>query len=376
MDFLQSIIDKYEEVDTNQEIKELFENIKDNNDVLDDINLDDIRNCSFISRIEGLPIPVGTNFFSIYDPLQSVNVIIPDLFKLCAVINPSQFANKLFSSRIMPKNKIKFPDAGGASIFTRLQTLLPTKIIKSFLYFGFKSNFELMEISDIIFVENKIKDLVEKSSSNYSNYSDPEIIFNLIYDKNTLLRSILELNNSLEYVKDEKIDSTNFGNLVLNYLVSTYNIGYIPKLPVVIDEIINYKFNNLIDKTTYSLSYSDLVYLNYLKKLVGNKLNFQNFLLLLENDQLGTDVDPQVIENLSININYVNENNIFKVIDLALEVKSYILKIISYNLNNKTYNQESYTKPELVAVCRHLYCNYAKNENYSFPYLNPPTWCL
>ena len=47
MDFLKSIIDKYEEVDTNEEIIDLFNQIKDKNDTLYEIALEDMENCSF-----------------------------------------------------------------------------------------------------------------------------------------------------------------------------------------------------------------------------------------------------------------------------------------------------------------------------------------
>jgi len=379
MDFFQKIINEYEQVDTLEEIDELFQSIKDDEELLKEINLDDIFNCSFPIRLEGLPTPVGTNFFSIYDPLQAINVIIPDLFKLCSIKNPKFFQHPLFSSRIMPKNKIKFPDefAIGASIFTRLQTLLPIEIIKSFLYFGYKSNFELMKLEDIGSIESKIKNIISVSSANFANYTDPEIIFNKIYDKNTLIQSILELNNLLEKVKEEKNDLTNIGNYQINYLISTYAIGFIQKVPFdLLKDLDVYRYSNEIDKITYGLSYTDLVYLNYLKKIAGDNNSLQNFLLLLQNDQLGTEVSPEVIDNFSKIINFVNKNNIYIVINLALEIKSYVLQIISYNLNQKVYKPASFTNINMIALTKNLYCNYAKNTSYNYPFMTPPNWCL
>lgn len=374
MDFLKSIIDKYEEVDTNEEIIELFNQIKDKNDTLDEIDLEDMVNCSFPSRIEGLAVPIGTNFFSLYDPLQAINTIIPDIFKHCAVKNPDNFSIPVLSTRIFPKIKIKIPGEPGASIVTRLQKILPKEAIKSFFYFGYKSNFELMKFKDIIFLEVKIKQILNSESANISNYTNPETIFNSIYDKNTILRSILELNDLLESVKDEKADSTNIGNFTPNYLISSYAIIYIPD-----DFNINngdyFKFNNFNDKTTTSISYSDLVYLNYLKKLVSNPLAFQNFLLLLENDQLGTNVEQGIIDNFTTNLNFISNNHIFKIIDMALEVKSYIINVISSQINNKNYKKESYTSNDMVSISKILYCHYARNESYNYPEFTPPSWC-
>ena len=374
MDFLKSIIDQYEEVDTNEEITELFNQIKDKNNSLNDINLEDMANCSFPSRIEGLPVPTGTNFFSLYDPLQSVNTIIPDLFKHCAVKNHDKFNVPVLSTRIFPKIKVKIPNEPGASIVTRLQKMLPEEVIKSFFYFGYKSNFELMEFKDIIFLEIKVKEIINSESVNLSNYTNPETIFNSIYNKDTILRSILDMNDLLESVKDEKADSTNIGNFTPNYLISSYAIIYLPD-----DFNINkgdyFKINNINDKTTTSISYSDLVYLNYLKKLVSNPLAFQNFLLLLENDQLGTNVEQGIIDNFTTNLNFISNNNIFKIINMALEVKSYIISVISSQINNKNYKRESYTSNDMVSITKTLYCNYAKNESFNFPEYTPPNWC-
>ena len=43
------------------------------------------------------------------------------------------------------------------------------------------------------------------------------------------------------------------------------------------------------------------------------------------------------MRHVHVSVIDVRTNNIFKIIDAALEVKQYILNVISYNLNNKVY---------------------------------------
>ena len=148
-------------------------------------------------------------------------------------------------------------------------------------------------------------------------------------------------------------------------------------IQVLIDGSFNIsKYSNLRDKNTTALSYTDLVYLNYLNKLISDNLIFDNFLTLINSKTLGFELSPETINNLNIAVEFTKNNNIFILIKAALEVKQYILNVISYNLNNKSYYIQDYAKPVYLVITKKLYCNYANNENYNYPELNVPDYCL
>ena len=379
--YYRDILKKFKYDDTIDELNELYTYLRENNldnieDELDEINNISFSNCSFSVGDIMLPVPMGTNLFSIYDSIQSMNAIIPDVFKVCLMKEPEVYAHPVLSTRNSPKIKVIFEDQDAegiaASIVTRYQRLIPTNIIKAFFYFGFKSNFENFEINDINFLEKKIERVVTNSSSNEASYSDPLTIFNEIYGTDTLIQNLIELDNNLNKVKSEKTDYTNFGNYKIPYLFTYYVIAEV--LSGFSGFNVN-KYSNLRDNKTTSVSYSDLVYLNFLRKLVKDNLALDNFLLLLNQNILGEKIDDSVINNLSNAINFIKENNIFLLIDYALEVKDYILRVISYNLNKKTYKIEKYAKPVYLLITKKLYCNYAKNSSYNYPELVVSDYC-
>ena len=189
--------------------------------------------------------------------------------------------------------------------------------MESFLYFGYKSDFSKMDLNSITFLEKKIESIVEKSASNSANYTSPQIIFDELYGQDTLINSVLNLNNVLNSVKKEETDSTNINDYNLKYIFTYYDIFFAP----VDNNFSNNFYGNINDKTNTALSYTDLVYLNYLRSLLADDLNLDSFLNILTEDVLNIKLDPQVIENFKSIIDLVRENNIFKVIDTALRVK-------------------------------------------------------
>ena len=232
--YYRDILKKFKYDDTIDELNELYTYLRENNldnieDELDEINNISFSNCSFSVGDIMLPVPMGTNLFSIYDSIQSMNAIIPDVFKVCLMKEPEVYAHPVLSTRNSPKIKVIFEDQDAegiaASIVTRYQRLIPTNIIKAFFYFGFKSNFENFEINDINFLEKKIERVVTNSSSNEASYSDPLTIFNEIYGTDTLIQNLIELDNNLNKVKSEKTDYTNFGNYKIPYLFTYYVIA-------------------------------------------------------------------------------------------------------------------------------------------------------
>ena len=380
-DNYRNIIQQINCFDNINDIDDLMEYIQENNleEINNDMNSLDLQNmfnldCSFTIGELFLPTPSGTNFFSIYNPFQATNAIIPDLFRLCIIKEPILYQNDTESIKISPKIKISDSTLSSTSSFivTRYQKLLPLNIIKSFFYFGYSSNFEIFDPNNISFLEIKIKSYIEKASSSNSKFTDPITIFNELYSTDSLLQNMIQLNNLLETVKQEKSDLTNTGNYNLPYLFTYYIISQV----IVKGKLLNKKYSNFRDKNTTSLSYSDLVYLNYLKKLITDNLIFDNFAELISNSRLGFELDQTSINKLNNVVNFTKNNNIFILIDAAFEVKQYILNVISYNLNNKKYNIENYAKPTYLAITKKLYCNYANNESYNYPELSVPDTCL
>ena len=378
--YYRDILKKFkydEEIDS---YEELFNFLQENNiataedDFLELANVNP-NNCSLLTTIPiVLPTPMGTNFLSNFNAILAMNAVIPDIFKFCIMINPNVYSNPAASTRSFPKIRISFEDTSfgeGAESITRYQKILPINVIKAFFYFGYKSNFTLADNDPIDFLEKKIENFIKTSVSTNSSYTDANTIFDEIYNQDTLIQQIIQLNNLMDKVKKEDTDFTNIGNYNLPYLFSYYCLAN-----VTVDfNVITQKYSNFRDKNTSSSSYSDIVYLNYLKKLVKDDLILDNFLLLLNNNIIGNRLEPNVIENLTNIITFVKKNNIYNIIDLALEVKTYILSVINYNLNKKIYNIESYAKPTYLLITKKFYCIYAKNSNFNFPELELPTFC-
>ena len=377
MEYLREIIKELEDGSTIEEINDLFENLNNqliNEDFNDlELNIESMIGCSQVIPLQDFPTPMGTNFFSIYNPLQAVNAIIPDLFRLCAIIKPDKFMNVIESTRICPKIAIKFEDPLSTSSQSRLQFLIPSYIMKSFFYFGYKGDFSKMDLNSITFLEKKIETIVQKSASNSSNYTTPESIYNQLYDQDTIINSIINLNNVLNSVKKEETDSTTISTYNLNYPFTYYDIFFVT---VDSSNYSNNYYGNVNDKNNTALSYSDLVYLNYLRSLLADDLNLQSFINILTDNIMNIDISPTVINNFKLIIDHIKENNIFNIISAALEVKQYILNVISYNLNNKVYKIAEYAQPKYLGLTKRLYCNYSTNLNYLYPELDIPAGCL
>lgn len=378
--YYREILKKFIYDDDIDSYQELFDLIQENNigtaeDDFIELATVNTNNCSLLTTTPiVLPTPMGTNFLSNFNPIQAMNTVIPDIFRFCIMINPNVYSNPAPSTRSFPQIRISYEDTSfgeGAESITRYQKILPINIIKALLYFGYKSNFTLADNDPIDFLEKKIENIVKISVSTNSSFTDANTIFDEIYNQDTLIQQIIQLNNLMDKVKKEDTDYTNIGNYNLPYLFSYYCLAKVtPDF-----NVINKKYSNFRDQNTSALSYCDIVYLNYLKKLVKDDLTLDNFLLLLNNNIIGNRLEPNVIENLTNIISFVKKNNIFNIIDLALEVKTYILNIITYNLNKKVYKIESYAKPTYLLLTRKFYCIYAKNSNYNYPELELPNFC-
>lgn len=380
MSYLRDIIKEYKK--KNHDKCKLCKLNKQNNkqnidsiieEIFPDLDLDDIYESSlYIEENIDFPSPMGTNFCSIFNPLQTVNAIIPDIFRLSFIQNPEQFNNPNWSLAFfyaIPKIKLKQKAYIGPGLETYLQKIIPHDLVKSLLYFGFKSDYNKMDINSITMLEIKLEKIIEKTTINNMSYTDPETIFNELYDTDTLIQAILQFKEKLDKAGLQQSDLTNTGFLDLNYLFTYYtatwttNYNFDTENFDIITKII---FNNT-NNTNTDLSYSDMVFINYLKKITTEGDTLKNFLLILENDLLDSDISPDTIEKITIFITFIKDNNIFIIFNLASEVKQYILKVISYNLNSKIYNIEKYSEPVYLEISKKIYDNYTQNEKYLYP---------
>lgn len=380
MSYLRDIIKEYKK--KNHDKCKLCKLNKQNNkqnidsiieEIFPDLDLDDIYESSlYIEENIDFPSPMGTNFCSIFNPLQTVNAIIPDIFRLSFIQNPDQINNDYDSLSFfyaIPKCKWKKPEDIGSFLETYLQELIPYDLIRSLFYFGFKSDSNKMDINDKNMLEIRLEKIIEKKNITNMSYTDPETIFNELYDSDTLIQAVLQFKEKLDKAGLQQSDLTNTGFLDLNYLFTYYtatwttNYNFDTENFDIITKII---FNNT-NNTNTDLSYSDMVFINYLKKITTEGDTLKNFLLILENDLLDSDISPDTIEKITIFITFIKDNNIFIIFNLASEVKQYILKVISYNLNSKIYNIEKYSEPVYLEISKKIYDNYTQNEKYLYP---------
>ena len=238
------------------------------------------------------------------------------------------------------------------------------------MYFGFKSYFPEMYENNIIILEEKLKLIIDNENINMNNYTDPEIIYKKLYNDNTLLNEILHLYYLFESTKVEKADLTNIGTNKINYFLTYYCQLFLKS-----DDFTASFYSNKNYENNTLLSYSDFVYLNYLSKLYESNFGIENFLLLLENDYLNTNIKSDVIANIQEIITITKKNNIFIIFKYALEVKQNILSEITYYINNKNFLRKKYTEKKYLELTKELFSFYAINENFNYPDLEVPEWC-
>ena len=376
MSYLRDIIKEYKKKNHDKCKLNKLNKCKKNIDItieekFPDLDLDDIYESSLYSQVHDLPSPMGTNFCSIFNPLQTINALIPDIFRLSFIQNPEQFNDPNWSLAFfyaIPKIKLKQKAYIGPGLETYLQKIIPHDLVKSLLYFGFKSDYNKMDINSITMLEIKLEKIIEKTTINNMSYTDPETIFNELYDTDTLIQAILQFKEKLDKAALQQSDLTNTGFLDLNYLFTYYCAIWADYNPDINNYVIstNIIFSNT-NNTNTELSYSDMVFINYLKKIATEGNTLENFLLILENDLLDSEISPEDVELLTIFITFIKDNNIYKIINTALEVKQYILKVISYSLTSKIYNIEKYSEPIYLEISKKIYDNYTQNEKYLYP---------
>jgi hypothetical protein len=359
-------IDEFINTFNNKKLISEISKVFDNNEIYNILEIDEPSECAKIYPTLQIPKPVGVYFFETFTSLQTSNLIIPDLFRSCFLLPPIIFQQSpcgLYPSCSLGVCPSFNAAANGLSI-NSYQKLPPKNIIKAFLYFGYSSFFDTK--SSFNNLEDKIK-AFKKNNIVVSLKSDNiKGIFNTIFNKNSLIQSLIDLNNNLSFIRNYEIDGTNFCNYNLNWLFTYYCYQITPTSLYTI-------FNSIISKQTTTLSYADMTYLNY---VIDNLINdFDNF---LSTSTFFLDNNPNIQENVFKELLiFISENNIKLLIDYALEVQTYIYGVIQSILNDKEYKREEYTTDIFYNMTETLYCNYVKNEVSINPNeFTVPSYCI
>ena len=348
MEELDNFIKKFNNKSIVKDINDLF----DDQDIYDIIDLseEDIENCSLLTKTLILPNISGLLFFEDYNILQSINIIIPDLFRICFILPPEIFQKNRNFISICPKLGIVGQQNNFSFSTTRIQKLIPDNTIKSFLYFGYSSN--INDNHPFINLEEEVRKTVKSNNNNPEKYHNVPDIFNTIYTGNTLLRQLIDFDNTLKYINDPSVDGTVFCNYNIRWLFSYY--CYTRTLN-------NYNvYNN--NKNNNSFSYSDLTLLNYVLKTTSESFSIEKLYVFL--NKLGEKI-PQSSENIKVFENQIStlvNNNIFLLINIAYEVRQYIYEVIQNILSNKEYKQQVYSNDVYYKITNKLYSNYKSNE--------------
>ncbi len=347
-------IDDFLKINNNKNLIGEIESIFQDNEIYEEISLNEnnFQECSIVTKPIILPNISGLLFFRNYNILQCGNIIIPDIFRICFSIPPSIFKDNINFTVICPKIGIVGSNNNLNFTKQRVQRLLPDNVIKAFLYFGYSS-----ELNTNIAFNNlveRINNFIQSKNNNPDKFYNIDYLFNIIYSKDTLIRQLLDFNSTLNYIREPEIDGTNFCNNKLNWLFSYYCYTR---------DINNYNVYNNIDSNNV-FSYADLSLLNYLLDESNENFSAQKIFIFLDN--IGKN-NPQYIDSIKEfekEIKILIVNNIFKVINLANEVKLYIYEVIQNILSNKIYNEKIYSSQEFFNITEKLYSNYVQNELY------------
>jgi hypothetical protein len=347
-------LDEFLKINKNSNLIEEINDIFTNNEIYEEIGLNEnnFQDCSLSTNPIILPNISGLLFFKNYNILQCGNVIIPDIFRICFSIPPIIFKKNINFTLICPKIGIVAGNNKFSFSRQRIQRLLPDNIIKAFFYFGYSSDLN----TDISFKDlvEQINDYILSKNNNPEKYYNIEYIFNTIYSKNTLIQQILSFSSTLQYIRSTEIDGTNFCNYKLGWLFSYYcYTRQLGKYNI---------FNNINNNSIFS--YSDLTLLNYVLDESNENFSIEKIVIFLNRIGENNPQFDESIKEFEKELAVLVLNNIFKIINLANEVKQYIIEVIQNVLSNKQYNEQIYSSPIFFNITQHLYSTYVKNENY------------
>ena len=181
--------------------------------------------------------------------------------------------------------------------------------------------------------------LIKDKNTTYASVTPAYVIFNSFYYSKSLLVSLLNFNrflNSSDYANSVEKDLCNF----------TINWDYTTECLLQGTDTNNIKtiFNNLN---------------NFTFEKAANLYNIQ-----YQNINIGK-------ENIVTNSVYIPKNNIYVIIQYALEVYQDMLEIIQFNLANKFYCKKEYMNLKYIPLLFKLYDNFNTNQQKTIQYKLP-----
>ena len=357
---------------SSENIEDYIKNLVDNKELEEDIEkvfdcLDETENtCFFTAGDFQITSTInGLNFLGNYTFPSMINMLIPDLFTRCMTNyydDSDPFSKSISLQKTCPiysqlsqgeSNYVSTTDIYSLGINFYYQKLINPTLIKGLFYYNFTTNFD--QVDNIFKRFTSVTERVNTffvsklNTINYGNYTDPEEIFNELYSENSILIQILKFNKLLNEVLEKNKNGTNICQYFIPYLFIFYCLAN--------------NLNNLIplstynsDRTLYGMEYSDLFYIANMRTSLDTV--FQN---LKSNILIGSDDTEELV---SIFVNNLKNNNIFVIIDLAVEVYNDIISEISQILQKKTIINVAYENELVLLDCLRLYYNYIDNETF------------
>jgi hypothetical protein len=269
---------------------------------------------------------VGLTFYGNFDQNSlDFSFFVPNLFRQCFVKKtlPVPF---MCPSFIINNRSINF-----------IPLLLDQETIKSFLYFNYSTNIYNQQqlISENATVSNKIANILRtKRSTNYGNYTSAEVIFYYLFAQDSLLVQLIKFNKALETA------TYNYNNGLVgrNYVIPWSFLVFCSCTNN------NFNINSPLAPSKRILTQLDLLFLNTIK-------NNKNIYKYYYNKKFITDIE-----------NYIISNDIFIILNIAIQVYNDILQEINYFMLSKHYCSKSYMDLKNIPKLQRLFKNYVKNQ--------------
>jgi hypothetical protein len=252
--------------------------------------------------------------------------LIPNLFRKCftepQVYIPNICPTFIFNSRVTNYYPL----------------LLEENLIKSFLYFNFTADYKILNNpQNLLKMIGAIDHLrLIKSNTTYGSYTKSYEIFNSLYASNSLLVQLLEFNYYLNYATQAQNNEKIIPNFIIPWNYVDYCICYTGK----IDD--TYIISNDNSTVNESLAF-----------------NLNN----IRYSSLNTKITKYTINTNNI-VATASSNNIYVVLDYAIEVYQDILMEIQYYIGNINYCKKDYMLKSNIPYLLELYKNYYNNQIY------------
>jgi hypothetical protein len=245
--------------------------------------------------------------------------LIPNLFRKCYSKDTAT----------IPSLCPKFTFNSGVTFYYPI--LIDEKLIKSFLYFNFPSNIYNYTFNDAIknITERKQNIIQKKKNTNYGSFTNSSEIFNILYDKSSLLNQLILFNKYINLS-----ESYVFNNKILN------------------------NFEVIWDFTSSCISYTQSIDDTY---IIGN--NSSSYFITELTAKNLFDI-RNLMNDLDVGGNFFYKT-IYLILNYAEEVYQDVLLEMGYFMNSKEYCKKDYMYinniPELISI----YNNFYKNQVYS-----------